>query len=134
MVDWSGAARRRGMRTDSIWIAFGNVKDETPETVSPFSRSEAVHFVSELLQTQLSEGRRTLVCFDFAYGFPRDFVAALQAATGAADHTLPWLAVWEFLRNEIIDDEGTTSQTNSQRFVAASRRRARTKSRSLWMG
>jgi hypothetical protein len=40
MVDWSGAARRRGMRTDSIWIAFGNVKDETPETVSPFSRSE----------------------------------------------------------------------------------------------
>src|SRR5277367_3590920 len=36
MVDWSGAARRRGMRTDSIWITFGNVKDETPETVSPF--------------------------------------------------------------------------------------------------
>jgi hypothetical protein len=36
MVDWSGAARRRGMRTDSIWIAFGNIEDETPETVSPF--------------------------------------------------------------------------------------------------
>ena len=109
MVDWSGAARRRGMRTDSIWIAFGNIEDETPETVSPFSRSEAADLVRELLRTQLSEKRRTLVCFDFAYGFPRDFAAALQAATGTADHALPWLAVWEFLRNEIIDDEGTTS-------------------------
>jgi precorrin-8X/cobalt-precorrin-8 methylmutase len=123
MVDWSGAARRRGMRTDSIWIAFGNIEDETPETVSPFSRSEAADLVRELLRTQLSEKRRTLVCFDFAYGFPRDFAAALQAATGAADHALPWLAVWEFLRNEIIDDEGTTSfqkPTNrSNRFDVA---------------
>ena len=79
--------------------------------------------VRELLRTQLSEKRRTLVCFDFAYGFPRDFAAALQAATGAADHALPWLAVWEFLRNEIIDDEGTTSfqkPTNrSNRFDVA---------------
>jgi hypothetical protein len=125
MVDWSGAARRRGMRADSIWIAFGNVKDETPQTVSPFSRSEAVHFVRELPRAQLIEKRRTLLCFDFAYGFPRDFAAALQAATGAADHALPWLAVWEFLRNEIIDDEGTTSlqkPTNgSNRFDVANK-------------
>jgi precorrin-8X/cobalt-precorrin-8 methylmutase len=113
------------MRVDSIWIAFGNAEDEAPETVSPFSRSEAVHLVRELLRTQLSEERRTLVCFDFAYGFPRDFAAALQAATGAADHTLPWLAVWEFLRNEIIDDEGTTSDrkssNRSNRFEVANK-------------
>ena len=125
MVDWSGAARRRGMRADSIWIAFGSVKDESPKTLSPFSRSEAIHLVRKLLNTQLSEGRRTLVCFDFGYGFPRDFAAALQAATGAADHTLPWLAVWEFLRREIIDDEGTTSDrkpsNRSNRFEVANK-------------
>ena len=23
MVDWSGATRRRGMRADTIWIAYG---------------------------------------------------------------------------------------------------------------
>src|SRR5580700_9594051 len=97
IVDWSGAARRRGMRADSSWIAFGSVEDESPKTLSPFSRSEAIDLVRKLLHTQLSEEHRTLVCFDFAYGFPRDFAAALQAATGAADHTLPWLAVWEFL-------------------------------------
>jgi hypothetical protein len=83
MVDWSGAARRVGMRADSIWIAFGSVEDESPKTLSPFSRSEAIHLVRELLHTQF-EGRRTLLCFDFAYAFPRDFAAALQAATGAA--------------------------------------------------
>ena len=79
----------------------------------------------ELLHTQSSEGRRTLLCFDFAYAFPRDFAAALQAATGAADHTLPWLAVWEFLRSEIIDDEGTTSDrkpsNRSNRFEVANK-------------
>jgi hypothetical protein len=86
MVDWSGAARRRGMRTDSIWIAFGNVKDETPETVSPFSRSEVVHFVRQLLRTQctqLSEKRRTHVCFDFTYGSSiEDFAVITLMARG----------------------------------------------------
>jgi precorrin-8X/cobalt-precorrin-8 methylmutase len=125
MVDWSGAARRRGMRADSIWIAFGSIKDGTPKTLSPFSRSEAIQFVRELLHTQLSEGHRTLLCFDFAYGFPRDFAAALQAATGESDQTLPWIAVWEFLRNEINDDEGTASDrkpsNRSSRFEVANK-------------
>ena len=73
------------MRADSIWIAFGSVEDESPKTLSPFSRSEAIHLVRELLHTQF-EGRRTLLCFDFAYAFPRDFAAALQASrSGTVD-------------------------------------------------
>jgi precorrin-8X/cobalt-precorrin-8 methylmutase len=96
-VDWSGAAGRRGLRADSIWIAFGRIQDDGPKTLSPFSRSEAIQLVRQLLDAQLTNGHRTLVCFDLAYGFPRDFAASLQAATGAADDSLPWLAVWEFL-------------------------------------
>jgi hypothetical protein len=94
MVDWSGAARRRGMRTDSIWIAFGNVKDETPETVSPFSRSEAVHLARQLLRTQLSEKRRTLVCFDFTYGSSiEDFaVITLMARNEMISNACHWHA------------------------------------------
>jgi molybdopterin molybdotransferase len=79
MVDWSGGSARRGMQTDSIWIAFGGTSDIAPKTLSPFSRSEATQFIRELLREQLSRGRRTLVGFDFAYSFPRDFSAALQA-------------------------------------------------------
>src|SRR5262245_36369829 len=105
MVDWSGAARRRGMRADAIWIAYGRVLDESPKTASPFSRSEATHLVGELLKAQVSEGHRSLVGFDFAYAFPRDFSAALQVATGSPDNVLPWLSVWEYLRDEVSDDD-----------------------------
>jgi hypothetical protein len=125
MVDWSGAARRRGMRADSIWIASGSIEDESPKTLSPFSRSEAIRLVRELLHAQLRDGHRALLCFDFAYGFPRDFAPALQSATAGADHTLPWLAVWEFLRNEINDDEGTTFErkpsNRNNRFEVANK-------------
>jgi hypothetical protein len=125
MVDWSGAARRRGMRADSIWVAFGSIEDESPKTLSPFSRSEATHLVRELLRAQLKDRHRALLCFDFAYGFPRDFAAALQSVIAGADDVLPWLAVWEFLRKEINDDEGTTvdrkPSNRSNRFDVANK-------------
>ncbi len=125
LVDWSGAARRRGMRADAIWIAFGRVLDESPKTVSPFSRSEATQLVRELLEAQVSEGHRTLVCFDFAYAFPRDFSAALQVATGSPDNVSPWLSVWQYLHDQIRDDDeslGARKPSNrSNRFEGANK-------------
>jgi precorrin-8X/cobalt-precorrin-8 methylmutase len=123
MVDWSGTARRRGMRADAIWFAFGGIVDESPKTTSPFSRSEATQLVHELLQAQLSDGHRTLVCFDFAYAFPRDFLAALQVATGLPDNISPWLSVWQYLRDQIRDDNeslsGRKPTNRSNRFEVA---------------
>jgi hypothetical protein len=59
----------------------------------------------------------------FAYGYPVDFAAALQAATGMSDKELPWLTVWHYLNQTIKDDEGTTPRgrpTNrSNRFEIA---------------
>jgi hypothetical protein len=125
MVDWSRGSARRGMQTDSTWIAFGATNDLAPETLSPFSRSEATQFIRELLREQLSRDRRTLVGFDFAYSFPRDFSAALQAAIGSNDVTLPWMTIWEFLRQEIKDDLGTSPDrrpsNRSNRFEVANR-------------
>jgi precorrin-8X/cobalt-precorrin-8 methylmutase len=123
IVDWSGASARRGMKADSIWLAFGSIADVAPKSLSPFSRSEATQFINGLLREQLSQGRRTLVGFDFAYAFPRDFPAALQAATGTDVYGLPWLAVWDFLRREIKDDQGTSPDrrpsNRSNRFEIA---------------
>ena len=66
---------------------------------------------------------RVLLCFDFAYGFPRDFSAALQTATGKADAALPWLVAWQYLSEAIKDDEGSVPHrkpTNrSNRFEVA---------------
>jgi precorrin-8X/cobalt-precorrin-8 methylmutase len=125
MVDWSGAARRRGMRADAIWIAFGGTADESPKTVSPFSRSEAMLLVRDLLKAQVSDGHRTLLCFDFAYAFPRDFAVALQVATGRSDDTPPWLSAWEYLGDQIRDDDASQStrkpSNRSNRFDVANK-------------
>ena len=82
MVDWSGAMRRRGRRADTIWTAYGGIEAENPKTDSPFSRTEAIHLIHSLLDEQSRKMLRVLLCFDFAFGFPRDFSAALQTATG----------------------------------------------------
>jgi hypothetical protein len=123
MVDWSRATRRRGMRADTIWTAYGGIEAENPKTDSPFSRTEAIHLIRSLLDEQSRKMLRILLCFDFAYGFPRDFSAALQTATGKADAALPWLATWQYLGEAIKDDEGSVlhkKPTNrSNRFVVA---------------
>lgn len=74
---------------------------------------------------QSGSGRRVLVCFDFAYGYPVDFPAALQAATGKSDSDLPWLMVWQYLSEQIKDDErtlqGREPSNRSNRFEVANR-------------
>ena len=123
MVDWSGGARRRGGRADTIWVAHGPTIEDAPLTDSPHSRTEAVRLIHALLVREIESKRRVLVCFDFAYGYPVDFAAALQAATGKSDRDLPWLMVWQYLSEHIKDDEGTAQgakpNNRSNRFEVA---------------
>lgn len=123
MVDWSGGARRRGGRSDTIWIAYGATIADAPLTDSPFSRTEAVRLIRSLLVNEIESNLRVLVCFDFAYGYPVDFGAALQAATGKPERDLPWSVVWQYLSEQIKDDEGTTPSAKpsnrSNRFEVA---------------
>jgi hypothetical protein len=123
MVDWSGGARRRGGRPDTIWIAHGPITADAPLTDSPFSRTEAVRLIHSLLVDEIQSKRRVLVSFDFAYGYPVDFAAAIQVATGKSERALPWLMVWEYLNEQIKDDEGTAQgakpSNRSNRFEVA---------------
>jgi hypothetical protein len=91
VVDWSGGARRRGGRSDTIWIAHGRRTADTPLTNSPQSRTEAIELIEPILEREIRSKQRVLLCFDFAYGYPVDFAAALQAATGQSDRDLPWI-------------------------------------------
>jgi hypothetical protein len=70
MTDWSGGSRRRKNRQDAIWIAHGDIEDDTPEIESPPSRTDAIELIRSLLQERVTSGSRVLVCFDFAYGYP----------------------------------------------------------------
>ena len=121
MTDWSGGSRRRKNRRDAIWIAYGGIEDDSPQTESPPSRSEAVQLIRSLLLERITVRSRVLVCFDFAYGYPVDFAAALEAATGKSD--LPWRLVWRYLSETVKDDEATLPSrkpTNrSNRFEVA---------------
>jgi len=123
MVDWSGGARSRGGRSDTIWIAHGSTIADAPLTDSPFSRTEAVGLIHSQLLREIESKRRVLVCFDFAYGYPVDFAAALPAATGKSDRDLPWLMVWRYLSEYVKDDEGTARgakpNNRSNRFEVA---------------
>jgi hypothetical protein len=125
MVDWSGGARRRGGRSDTIWIAHGSRTSDASLTDSPYSRTEAISLVDSLIVNEISSKRRVLLCFDFAYGYPVDFAAALQVATGKLDRDLPWISVWQYLSEHIKDDEGTESgakpSNRSNRFDVANR-------------
>jgi hypothetical protein len=124
MVDWSGGATRRGGR-DTIWIAHGPRTLDVPLTCNPYSRTEAVCLIRSLLVEEVRSKRRVLLCFDFAYGYPRDFASALQVATGKPDGDLPWMLLWQYLSEHIKDDEGTAPNAKpnnrSNRFEVASR-------------
>ena len=105
MTDWSGGSRRRKNRQDAIWIAHGNIERVSPQTESPPSRTEAIELIRSLLHEWATSRSRVLVCFDFAYGYPVDFAAALESATGKSD--LPWRLVWQYLSETVKDDIGT---------------------------
>src|SRR5436189_1139509 len=124
IVDWSGGASRRGGR-DTIWIAHGPRIADVPLTYNPYSRTEAVHLIRSLLLEEVNSKRRVLLCCDFAYGYPRDFASALQAATGKPDGDLPWMVMWQYLSEHLKDDEGTAPNgkpsNRSNRFEVASR-------------
>jgi len=63
--------------------------------------------IRSVLLKETASSHRVFVSFDFAYGYPADFAAALQAATGMSDKELPWLTMWHYLTQAIKDDEGT---------------------------
>jgi hypothetical protein len=136
MADWSGGARRRGGRSDSIWIAHGPITADGPLTDSPYSRTEAIRLIHSLLANQIRSKRRVLLSFDFAYGYPVDFPAALQAATGKSDQDLPWSMVWQYLSEQIKDDEATAPgakpSNRSNRFEVANQINALLSTGSKW--
>jgi RNA polymerase sigma-70 factor, ECF subfamily len=121
MTDWSGGSRRRRNRQDAIWIAHGDIDDDSPQAESPPSRTDAIELIRSLLRRYVTSKSRVLVCFDFAYGYPVDFAAALESATGKSD--LPWRLVWQYLSEIVKDDMGTLPNrlpsNSSNRFEVA---------------
>ncbi len=120
-VDWSASSKPK-TGENSIWISnLGGAGD--PVTLNPPTRGRAEKQLRELLIEAIDHGERVLIGFDFPYGYPQGFAAAL----GVEGPT--WSAIWRYLAGH-VQDEGPTNENN--RFEVASTINARLVHHAFW--
>lgn len=103
MVDWSGGNDRGAApKRDAIWacVASGGA---SAEPVYLRNRALAEAWLSDLIETELAAGRRLCLGFDFPFGYPAGFAAAL---TGSADP----LELWDWFEPRIEDAPGANNR------------------------
>jgi precorrin-8X/cobalt-precorrin-8 methylmutase len=100
MVDWSArSGPARG--ADSIWWALVERRNGAAALIrreNPPLRAAAVERIAEVLAALSAEGRRSLIGFDFPFGYPAGFAAAL-----GLDGAPPWTALWRLLCERVED-------------------------------
>ena len=108
IVDWSASSTPspRNPGADAIWIAVARAGQIA--TSYHRTRHDAETFLTTLLDTEATAGRRVLLGFDFAMGYPTGFAARL---TGQPDPR----AVWAWLARHITD----SPQNANNRFAVA---------------
>ncbi len=115
MIDWSAnSAPKQGK--DSIWIgvgewSFGTLAVRSPE--NPRTRLDARARITEILRNLAKEEKRVLVGFDFPYGYPSGFAAALKLKLNKLP---PWRGVWDALSQAVQE----APRNVNNRFPAAS--------------
>jgi hypothetical protein len=113
MVDWSAAAKP-SVGADSIWIGIlrRDVRLQLRfEAQNPPTRHAALEAISALLTEFDKRGDRTLIGFDFPFGYPQGTSAALKFDGPA------WQAMHQFLSKEIKDKPDNANN----RFQVAAR-------------
>lgn len=99
IVDWSAAGTARTGK-DSIWWALverhGKIINMTKRR-NPPTRAIATTEIGEILADLTEKGHRTLVGFDFPFGYP-DGTALRLGMQG-----LPWRHMWQSLSDNISD-------------------------------
>lgn len=107
MVDWSAAARApRRPRPDAIFAAVARGGKADPAAYLGH-RLDAEAWIAALVDGERAAGRRVLVGFDFPFGYPRGFAAALVGRPDA-------FALWDWLGARIVD----TPRANNRFEVA----------------
>ncbi len=101
IVDWS-ARSVPATGADSVWWALLSRAASRPAlaTGNPRTRHAALAELGSMLRGALA-GRRVLVGFDFPFGYPRGFAAALGHRGAPQD---AWRHVWATLRGAVRDD------------------------------
>lgn len=100
MVDWSANSRpKKG--GDSVWyclVVRTGDKHSVVALENPATRHRAAAEINDILRGLAGREQMALVGFDFPYGYPAGFAAAL----GLPD-TPPWLGIWREIASHIVD-------------------------------
>ena len=96
MVDWSGGNDTGPRpRRDAIWACLAD-RDGAGEPLYFRNRGRVEDWLSEQIERALGLGQRLCIGFDFPFGYPAGFAAAL---TGQGDP----LALWDWFEARIED-------------------------------
>lgn len=93
-VDYSAAAKPTTGQ-DSIWLAGHLLGSKV--LMNHSTRASAHEWLNTVMVEHVSLSKRVLVGFDFAFGYPTGFAAAL-GLTGR-----PWKSTWKYLERALID-------------------------------
>lgn len=91
MVDWSGGNDRGAApKADAIWAAVLRPRTSV-ETTYLRNRATAEQFLGDIIEQERAQGHKLLIGFDFPFGYPEGFGAAL---TGSSDpiEVIDWFA------------------------------------------
>lgn len=107
MVDWSGGNDRGPTPTkDAIWV--GVTHGNTPQDPRYFrNRHVFMDWITAFLEAELTAQRRTMVGFDFPFGYPLGFGLHVTGADNP-------LSLWQWLADRIED----TPKANNRFDVA----------------
>ncbi len=96
VVDWSGG-NDTGLkpRKDAIWAAVSRMGFAEP-AVYLRNRDAAETWLATLIEAELTAGRRTLIGFDFPFGYPAGFA---EVVTGDCDP----FALWDWFEARVED-------------------------------
>lgn len=100
-VDYS-ANKEPKVGKDSIWwsrAAWSDGRLIVADARNPRTRDAALGQIREELLGAVARGESVLIGFDFPYGYPAGFAAALELSPPA------WRATWEFLGERIEDQQ-----------------------------
>jgi molybdopterin molybdotransferase len=114
IVDWSARSTPSSRRptSDAIWIGAAGAVADAPRYFR--TRAAALDWLTAALVSERGEGRCVLVGFDFPFGYPRGFAAAMTGKASA-------MALWDHLAKMIED--GPDNANN--RFAVAAALNAR---------
>ncbi len=96
-VDWSANSKPKTGK-DSIWIADA-VGTSAISVHNPATRDEATDYVLALLRQAVTEKRRVLVGFDFAYSYPLSVLHRIAARQGPRDFSSLWRTLHERIQD-----------------------------------